>query len=45
MRYLGLSDQQAETPSQYYLSGRMAWADDKSVVALGQFQHLAAQGG
>lgn len=41
--HLGLSDHQARTPSQDYLSGRMAWADDKS-IALGQFQHLAAQG-
>lgn len=44
MKYHGLSGQQAKTPSQGHLSGRMAWAGDKS-VALGQFQHLAAQGG
>lgn len=41
--YLFLSDQQVKTLSQDYLSGIMAWADDKS-IALGQFQHLAAQG-
>lgn len=41
--HLGLSDQQVKTPSHDYLSGLMPWADDKS-VALGQFQHLAAQG-
>lgn len=31
------------TPSQDCLSGRMAWADES--VAVGQFQHLATQGG
>ena len=41
--HLFLSDQQVKTLSQDYLSGIMAWADDKS-IALGQFQHLAAQG-
>lgn len=37
---LDLSDEQGNTPSQDYLSGRMAWPDDKS-IALSQFQHLA----
>lgn len=41
--HLGLSVYQARTLSQDYLLGRMVWADDKS-IALGQFQHLAAQG-
>lgn len=43
LAHLGLSDQRVKTLSQDYLSGIMARADDKS-IALGQFQHLAAQG-